>query len=471
MKKIFLTILAFLFSLFLITAKAESQVTSNVSKSNSQHPSIFSIFDQSQFLSVIAELEISSDSSNSVNTNSQLQLLLANAYFSAGFYQKAIDCILANQTIIADQVLHDEAQLILGKAYAKQERFQDTIKVLNEIVKPMKDTLEDERWYYLTLSFIESGQFKQAEESLQKLSFKSLSRFYLQYNLATALINKNKADESIGMLEEISNATLNNSEAILIRDRARTQVGLYRLKQKKFTDAQAAFNKISLTQVGLNQLYLQIGLGWQQQSQYDKALQSWSAILSHNPKEPSVQQVMLLYPVALMQVGKYNNAFNRFRNTINQYNTQLGELDKIIAVVKAGEFKRALHATVVQDEASLFVETYFIPTSIAKPYLTEYFQSNKFQDAMKQYQVLKFIKRSKDKKLLRLVSLANTKKNNMSKLKPLDVMLSELEKSMSDNALAELLKQRKFLLENASQARFYQAQLYDIVRNRQIQNL
>ena len=349
------------------------------------------------------------------------------------FYQKqyftAISDLLVAQNKRPIKAQGHYPDLLLGGLYLSYNMSKPASEIFNILASQQPDkSIQSSAWYYLARIDYEHNQLEQAQQAVDKVTVdlpyryndefqhlrgnillkqhkykdavKVLGNFsgstewsnYAKFNLAIALIMSDEQEQGMDLLEEVANIDAVDVEQIALRDKANLALGYSALRDKQHDKASAYFKKIRLAGSQSNKALLGIGWAFHKEGNLKRALVPWLELKTRATKDPAVQEALLTIPHALEGLNARQQALSYYTQAINTYNTELNSIDEVIKAVKSGEFVSALRNLHLyqQDENHLHYTT--LPDSIATPYLQGLIAESDFQNILKTYRDLLYMK-------------------------------------------------------------------------------
>jgi hypothetical protein len=137
-----------------------------------------------------------------------------------------------------------------------------------------------------------------------------------------------------------------------------------------------------------------LGVGWSdaELGDFQSALTPWLELQTRNILDPAVQESLLAVPYAFGRLGANKQAADYYLSAIEGFNAEVGRIDAAIASVDQGVFVNDLLANRVTDASGWYWRLDRLPDSIESHYLYELVASNAFQEGLKNYRDLLYLK-------------------------------------------------------------------------------
>ena len=349
------------------------------------------------------------------------------------FYQKkyftAISDLLVAQAKHPIKTQGHDPDLLLGGLYLSYNMSNPASQIFTQLAKPEIDkSIRSSAWYYLARIDYEKNNLKQAQQAINKITHDLPPRYndefqhlhsnillkqkeykqaigilenfsgstdwshYAKFNLAIALVMSGEQEQGMDLLEEVASIDAVDLEQTALRDKANLALGYSALRAKQHDSAAAYFKQIRLAGSQSNKALLGIGWAYHKEGKLKRSLVPWVELKNRNSKDSSVQEALLTIPHALEGLNAKQQALAFYTDAINSYNSELTNINQVIKEVKSGEFVASLRALHLHQQDENHLHYTMLPDSVATPYLQGLIAEQEFQNIMKAYRDLLYMK-------------------------------------------------------------------------------
>jgi len=349
------------------------------------------------------------------------------------FYQKkyftAISDLLVAQVKHPIKTQGHDPELLLGGLYLSYNMSNPASLIFHQLAKQQTDkSIHSSAWYYLARIAYEKNNLIQAQQAINKVSRELPYRYndefqhlsgnillkqknykkaisvlenfsgstewsnYAKFNLAIALIMSGEQEQGMALLEEVASIETNDLEQTALRDKANLALGYSSLRARQHDTAADYFKQIRLLGSQSNKALLGIGWAYHKEGKLKHSLVPWVELKNRNSKDPAVQEALLTIPHALEGLDAKEQALTYYNDAINSYNTELVAINQVIKSIKSGEFIDSLRALHLHQQDENHLHYTMLPDSIATPYLQGLIAEQDFQNILKTYRDLLYMK-------------------------------------------------------------------------------
>ncbi|MEE8307392.1 MAG: hypothetical protein V3R81_09005, partial [Gammaproteobacteria bacterium] len=129
---------------------------------------------------------------------------------------------------------------------------------------------------------------------------------------------------------------------------------------------------------------------------YRSALVPWMELRRRHLLDPAVQESLLAVPYALAKLDANKQAADYYLDAIEAFHEEITRLDQSIASIKNGELLTALLAQDTSKSMGWFWQLDELPDAPETRYLYELMASHRFQEGLKNYRDLMFMRANLD---------------------------------------------------------------------------
>ncbi len=357
-------------------------------------------------------------------------------YFYQEDYFSAIIRLLAAKEL--DQLPHhdEEAELLLGGLYLSYGQHVQAEAIFKELLAGnVSDSISDRTWFYLAKIWYQRGytdkaqgalsqvenelpaaleperkllnaqvlmaqeRFPEAIDWLTQWEAPSKWRAYAQFNLGVALIRHGEIDEGTRILNALGTEDIKrrSEEFKSLRDKANLAIGYAYLQSDQSDLAMEPLQRVRLKGPFSNKALL--GVGWADSSagHFHAALSPWLELNTRSVLDPAVQESLLAVPYAFAKLEADGQAANHYQTAVEVFKTEMVRLDQSIISVADGAFIRTLLANDVNDARGWFWRLDQLPDTPASRYLYHLLATHEFQEALKNYRDLVYLRENIDR--------------------------------------------------------------------------
>lgn len=355
-----------------------------------------------------------------------LYLNLGQAEFSIGDIElqfrmdkragKAIQAVLGSGVDLATR---NQAALALARMHYRKDDAASTLYALDlirddiDMSKYQGRSIEELRGretenfrvdvaYLRALASIGVGQFTEAIEILQSLRQQKSLEGYVLYNLGIALIQAQREDEGLKVLDELGRLKTSGNDLLALQDKTNLRLAYRRLDAADAEQAQVYFERIRLDGPYSNHALL--GAGWALASlgSYDRALVPWSILYKREKTNHSVQEAYMAVPYAYGKLQAYGKSANLYNDAMDVFGYEVSRLDESIKSIRSGKFLEALLDEQSKQDQNWVVNLRELPDSPETRYILDLMASNDFQSSYKNYKDLEALRKHLEKWLANL---------------------------------------------------------------------
>ncbi len=347
------------------------------------------------------------------------ELLLGSLYLAYGMHEQASKIFerLTNNKIPVET--HKQAWFYLAKIYHQRGYTQKAQQALTKIEGKLNNyELQQQRQLLEASILMADKAYEKAATILKTMQPDSILGAFGSYNLGVALIKNGQFQQGVDALNSISKMKAGNEEFNALRDQANLTLGFIYLERYQGHQAQIYFERIQLNSPHANQALL--GLGWTHStlSQYHQALVYWQELQQRNELDDAVQESLLAAPYALNQLFAHQQALQQYQQAIEIYQTQLQRIQYFIETIPGSQLADDLLGESNQSETGWFWQLQHLTNITENYYLQELFSQNRFQEMLKSYRDLTFMKarlQQKQNDLTLYYDMLNVRRNKLKK--------------------------------------------------------
>lgn len=351
-------------------------------------------FYQDDYFTAMAELLSARQVGRTLPHEADGELLLGGMLLAYGQHERAADIFKRRIEIETRPERRNTAWFYLARVSYERGALDEALAALGNIdaSAELAPEMDAERRVLAAQIMIQKGQYEQAAQALQQWEGTPDWASYAKFNLGVALLRAGRADEAGVYLEQVGTEAGGNEEQLAIRDRANVALGFSKMQADQPEAARVAFYRVRLDGPSSNKALL--GLGWAESALGNDrgALVPWTTLSQRDLSDPAVQESLLALPYALSRLERPSSSARQYEVAVTTYATEVRHLDDAIARIRSGDLIESI--LVSQDSAELGVNGRMEapPDSEDSHYLYVLMASDAFQESMRAYRDLLFLK-------------------------------------------------------------------------------
>ncbi len=321
------------------------------------------------------------------------EILLGSLYLAYGIHDQAskiFERLIKDKTPVETL---NQAWFFLAKIYHQRGYTQKSQQALIKIEGSLKNNELQQQRLLLEASILTKNQsYEDAATVLKTMQPDSILGMFGSYNLGVTLIKSEQFQQGIDALNRVAEMKNGNEEFNALRDRANLTLGFIYLDRYQGHQAQTHFERIQLDGPYASQALL--GLGWTHSalSQFHQALVYSQELQQHNKLDDAVQESLLAAPYALNQLFAHKQALQQYQQAVEIYKTQLQRIQYFIETIPGSQLANTLLGQPNQNETDGPWQLQELTNITENYYLQVLFSQNDFQEVLKSYRDLVFMK-------------------------------------------------------------------------------
>jgi len=321
---------------------------------------------------------------------------LGGLYLSYGHHQRAAEIF---ERLLADKVdpeIRDRTWFFLAKIWYQRGYLAESQHALDNLQNKLDKPLEAERNMLQAQLLIDNRKHDQAIALLQDWSGRSVWSNYAKFNLGVAMVRNGDVNAAAAVLNDVGTLRSSNEEMNALRDKANLALGYAYLQ-----DGQPGAAKISLQRVRLEGPFSNkalLGFGWAdaENGNFERALVPWMALSNRDLLDSAVQESMLAIPYAMAKLDGISQAADHYLNAIEAFHEETNRIDEAIIHIESGEMLGQFLEQNPQATTGWYWTLEELPEGPDARYLYHLLATHKFQEGIKNYRDLHYLKRNLD---------------------------------------------------------------------------
>ena len=351
-------------------------------------------FYQDDYFGALTRLGAFRDLGKLTQQKEEAELLQGALYLSLGQHVEAgrIFRSLLDEHVPDD--VRNRAWFYLAKVWYQRSYLGESEQALASIKGVLPAPLEGQRRLLLAQVLLNQERYDEAIGLLEAWQSTDGSAAYARFNLGVALIRKDRMEAAVRMLDDLGKASAANQEMAALRDKANVALGFAFLKAGRSSEARGVLERVRLRGPQSNKALL--GLGWADSSEqrYREALAPWLELQDRDLLDAAVQESYLAVPFAYARLSANRQAADTYVHALALFQEEGARLDQSIEAIKAGRLLDAILENDTGGAQGWYWQLAELPDAPESRYLYHLLASNEFQEGLKNYRDLKDMQRN-----------------------------------------------------------------------------
>ena len=353
-------------------------------------------FYQEDYFPAIVRLLAAQQKSRLDNHMDESELLLGGLYLSYGHHLRAAEIF---ERLLADNVqpeIRDRTWFFLAKIWHQRGYLAEAQNALDNIQRELPDPLEPERHMLQAQILIDEGEHARAIAMLQDWRGKDAWASYAKFNLGVALVRNGQVGGAAEILEDLGRLDSYNEELSSLRDKANLALGYAYLQDGQPQAAKTPLQRVRLDGPFSNKALLGVGWADAEVDDYSRALVPWMELHDRDLLDPAVQESMLAVPYAMAKLDAISQAADHYLNAVEAFYEEGQRIDKAIEYIESGTLMQEFLDQDSTETTGWYWKLQEIPDGPEARYLYHLLATNKFQEGLKNYRDLWYLRRNLD---------------------------------------------------------------------------
>jgi hypothetical protein len=347
---------------------------------------------QQKYFTAVTHLTVSQHFERLAPHADEAELLRGGLYLSYGLHREAGEIFSRLIEAGAPPAVRDRAWFYLAKIRYQRGYGLEAEDALARVQGRLPGEQEDERQVLHAFLLMSHGRYAEAVERLTLINPRSEWAAYGRYNLGVALIKAGEMDRGAAVLTELGESSLKDEELRALKDKANVALGYTFLQNGEMDRARTQLERVRLSGLVSNKALLGMGWAHSAQEQHDRSLVLWSELKGRDVMDSAVQESLLAVPYAMGKLKAYAQSLRHYEEAIEIYHAEMDRLDRSVDAIRRGRLVEALLGQNPGDEMGWFWQLQKLPDSPESHYLAHLMASHEFQEALKNYRDLVFLR-------------------------------------------------------------------------------
>ena len=351
-------------------------------------------FFQDDFFDSITRLLAAQQLDRLPNTQGEAELLLGGLYLSMGEHVEAGNIFERLLNANTTEAVRNKAWFYLGKIWYKRGYLQESEHALRQVSDKIQPRISAERYMLLAQIMLREDRYDDAIAALSAWHGPPDWTAYAQFNLGVALVRKGRLPDAIPHLDQVGRMDASNEELLALKDKANLALGFALLQAQRASDARPILERVRLE--GPYSSKALLGVGWADSAlgDFKRALVPWMVLRKRNLLDSAVQESYLTVPYAYSQLGASGQAAEFYNSAIDSFDAERKRIDDSIAQIRSGHLLDRLLNDDKKATLTWYWQLQTLPDAPESRYLYQLLASNEFQEGLKNYRELNFMRRN-----------------------------------------------------------------------------
>ena len=351
-------------------------------------------FYKEDYFTAIVHLLASQSQSNLDNHIDESELLLGGMYLSYGHHLEAariFERLLANNV---DPEIRDRTWFFLAKIWKQRGYMEQSQQALDRIEGELPKNLQREASMLQAQLLIDEREYDRAIALLQDWQGRTEWASYAKFNLGVALVRSGRVDAAAQILKDLGEMDPFNEELTSLRDKANLALGYALLQDGQPKAAKPALQRVRLDGPFSNKALLGVGWADAEVERFHRALVPWMELRRRDLLDSAVQEAMLAIPYALAQLDAVSQAADHYLNAIEAFHEEINRLDCTILQIESGDLLLTFLGDDPLESTGWYWHLDELPEGVHSRYLFHLLSTHKFQEGLKNYRDLDYMRRN-----------------------------------------------------------------------------
>ncbi len=353
-------------------------------------------FFQKDYFAAITRLLAAKQQHELDHTGPDAELLLGGLYLSLGEHVEAGRIFNALLDANAPPAVRNRAWYYLGKVWYERGYLKESESALRRVSAKTDPRIDAERTMLLAEIMMREGRYDEAVALLGAWHGPAGWTAYANLNLGVALVRENRLPDAIPFLDRVGRIDAHGEEFLALKDKANLALGFALLQAKRAAEAKTYLERVRLQ--GPFSAKALLGLGWADaiEGDYKSALVPWLALHDRDLLDAAVQESYLAVPYAFSKLHADGQAAKYYGSAVASFDAESKNIDASMERIRAGKMLDRLLTADKDKRISWSWQLTNLPQAPESRYLYVLLASNDFQEGLKNYRELQYMRRNLD---------------------------------------------------------------------------
>ncbi|GAC1309334.1 MAG: hypothetical protein NVSMB10_16350 [Steroidobacteraceae bacterium] len=353
-------------------------------------------FYQDDYFDAITRLLAAQDLQRLPNTQGEAELLLGALYLSLGEHVEAGKIFERLLNASTTEAVRNKAWFYLAKVWYQRGYFEESERALRRVSDRLQPRINAERYMLLAQIMLRDQRYDEAIATLRGWKGQTDWTAYAQFNLGVALVRAGRLQDAAEPLGRVGLMDAPTEELRALKDKANLALGFAFLQADRPVDALPVLERIRLDGPSSTKALLGAGWAYSARGNFKRALVPWLALRKRSALDSAVQEAYLTVPYAYKQLGASGQAAEFYTSAIESFEGERRRIDEAIGRIRDG----GLLDRLLEDDKNGALTWYWqlktLPDAPESRYLYQLLAGNEFQEGLKNYRELKFMRHNLD---------------------------------------------------------------------------
>jgi len=353
-------------------------------------------FFQDDYFDAITRLLAAQELDRLPNTEGEAELLLGGLYLSLGEHVEAGKIFEKLLNANTTEAVRNKAWFYLGKVWYERGYLAESERALRQVSDKIQPRISAERTMLLSQIMLREGRYDDAIASLGAWHGPPDWTAYAEFNLGVALVRKGRLADAMPHLDQVGRMATSSEELLALKDKANLAQGFALMQADRPADARPILERVRLN--GPYSSKALLGVGWADSSlgEFKRALVPWLALRKRDLLDSAVQESYLTVPYAYNQLGATGQAADFYNSAIDSFDKERKLIDDSIGQIRSGKLLDRLLTDDKQNTLTWYWQLKTLPDAPESRYLYQLLAGDEFQEGLKNYRELNFMRRNLD---------------------------------------------------------------------------
>ncbi|MGI9301615.1 MAG: hypothetical protein ACR2RB_02755 [Gammaproteobacteria bacterium] len=379
------------------------------------------------------------------NHTDDAEVLLGGLSLSYGMHKEAGNIFRRLLAETTREPVRNQAWYYLGKISFQRGFLDAAHEALGNVHGEMPPLIRADQQLVSAQVLMAQDRFPEATQLLSEWEGPESWKPYADYNLGVALIRSGAIPAGTEVLDALGRLEAEEEETYSLKDKANLALGYALLQDDQPQLARRYLERVRLDGPYSNMALLAVGWADTEAEAYQRALVPWTELHTREVIDPAVQESILALPFAYARLGVQGRAAGLYRQGLAKYSQEITRIDSSMRTIREGQLLPALLRDAPDIEMGWLWHLRTLPKDEpATLYLEQLLAGHEFQEGLKNYRDLGFLKRKLE---YWVTSIDAFEAMIATRRERFDAMLPRAQKTLDGLDVGAVLARRDALLE------------------------